>query len=61
LFLHRKSNRKGKKSQEDEEKLPTDIIPTELIIAKQRNGPVGLIELALHAKYARFFPLAKEH
>ncbi len=53
MFLHREQNKKSKKNQEEEEKLPTDIIPTNLIIAKQRNGPVGTIKLALHAKNAR--------
>ena len=60
LFLHRES-KKGKKTQQEEVKSVPDIIPTDLIIAKQRNGPVGTIKLNLHAKYARFFPVTKEH
>ena len=60
LFLHREV-KKNRKNQDEEEKAPSDIIPTDLIIAKQRNGPVGTIKLALHAKYARFFPVSKEH
>jgi replicative DNA helicase len=60
LFLHREQNKK-KKNQEEEEKPPDDIIPTSLIVAKQRNGPVGTIKLALHTKFARFMPLAKEN
>ena len=60
LFLHREQNKKNKKNQEEEEKAYGDIIPTTLIIAKQRNGPVGQIKLALHAKNARFLPITKE-
>lgn len=32
----------------------------EIIIAKQRNGPVGKIELAFVDKYTSFYPLAQE-
>ncbi|MDR2477121.1 MAG: replicative DNA helicase [Treponema sp.] len=61
LFLHREQAKKNKKEQ-NEEPLPLDGIPTELIIAKQRNGPVGAIKLELKSKYAKFLPLtiAKE-
>lgn len=56
LFLHREQAKKNKKEQ-NEEPLPLDGIPTELIIAKQRNGPVGAIKLELKSKYAKFLPL----
>jgi replicative DNA helicase len=53
LFLH-------KKQKEGEDDPSTqDGYPTELIIAKQRNGPVGVIELILKPKYALFAPLEK--
>jgi replicative DNA helicase len=32
----------------------------EVIIGKQRNGPVGTIPLAFHTEYARFDNLAPE-
>jgi replicative DNA helicase len=32
-----------------------------LIIAKQRNGPLGEVRLAFHKAYARFDPLADGH
>jgi replicative DNA helicase len=55
-------NRELKKSKkEDENQAPSDIIPTDLIIAKQRNGPIGVVKLQLAAKYARFAPLQKEN
>jgi replicative DNA helicase len=60
LFLHREQPKK-KKDKEAEEHVPTDVIPTDLIIAKQRNGPVGTVKLELQSKFAKFFPLAKEH
>ncbi|MDR1574680.1 MAG: replicative DNA helicase [Treponema sp.] len=59
LFLHREA--KKKKDKEEEEQLPLDVIPTDLIVAKQRNGPVGNVKLELQSKFARFFPLSREH
>jgi len=59
LFLNRVQPKKTKK--EDENQPPSDIIPTDLIIAKQRNGPTGVIKLQLAAKYAKFTPLEKEY
>ena len=59
LFLHREQARKGKK--DEEEQVPSDVIPTDLIIAKQRNGPVGAIKLEFQSKFAKFFPVAREH
>ena len=32
----------------------------ELIIGKQRNGPVGMVPLMFHSEYARFDNLAPE-
>ena len=61
LFLHRASSKKNKKTEDSNDNTPTDVIPTDLIIAKQRNGPTGIINLALHSKYARFYPMIKEH
>jgi replicative DNA helicase len=61
LFLHREQGKKNKKNQqEEEEKLPADIIATDLIIAKQRNGPVGVVKLALQSKFAKFAPVTRE-
>ena len=33
---------------------------TELIIAKQRNGPVGNVDLMFHKSYASFYPVVGE-
>jgi len=56
LFLNREL---AKKKKEEEEQLPIDVIPTDLIIAKQRNGPTGVVKLQMAAKYAKFTPLAR--
>ena len=60
LFLNRPQPKKNKNSKEDDKPAPVDIIPTDLIVAKQRNGPIGTVKLELVAKYAKFAPLAKE-
>jgi replicative DNA helicase len=60
LFLHKKAH-KARKDGEEEQPSPEDGYPTELIVAKQRNGPVGVIELVLKPKYALFAPLDKNH
>jgi replicative DNA helicase len=60
LFLNREQPKK-KKGGEEENQVPSDVIPTDLIIAKQRNGPTGIVKLALESKVARFTPIAKEH
>jgi replicative DNA helicase len=32
----------------------------EIIIGKQRNGPIGMLRLAFHGKYTRFEDLSPE-
>jgi replicative DNA helicase len=59
LLLHREQLRKNKKDTDDTP-VNTDIIPTDLIVAKQRNGPIGVVKLALETKYAKFTQLTKE-
>ncbi len=46
--------RKGDSYEED------DMEEAELIIAKQRNGPTGMVKVAFHPRYARFDNLANE-
>jgi replicative DNA helicase len=58
LFLHKRPQ-KVKKEGEEDDKSFQEGYPTELIIAKQRNGPVGVIELVLRSKFALFTPLEK--
>lgn len=56
LFLHRE-----RESFKDWQDSGNEVIETELIVAKQRNGPVGTIRIAFIPKYARFEELlAKE-
>lgn len=52
IFLHRERETDVKPGKEGDGK-------TELIISKQRNGPVGKIDIVFIPKYARFESLAK--
>jgi len=60
LFLHKRPPQKSKKDdKEEEQQVPSEGFPTELIIAKQRNGPVGIVNLVMQSKFALFAPLDK--
>lgn len=54
MFLHRERHT-------DSDDGPPDSIETELIIAKQRNGPVGTVRMAFIPHYTRFEPLAYDN
>ena len=60
LFLNREPPKRNRKDKEDEPQQIMDMIPTDLIVAKQRNGPTGVVKLELVTKFAKFTPLAKE-
>jgi len=60
MFLHKKPPPKDKKDDADDAP-QVEGIPTELIIAKQRNGPVGIIDVVMQSKYTRFVPLERAH
>ena len=53
LFLHR--DREANKSKEEQ----SAVLTTELIVAKQRNGPVGKVEIAFLPSYTRFESIDK--
>ena len=61
LFLHRPVNKKKKNDKEEEKSSASNMHPTDLIVAKQRNGPTGVVKLSMEAKFARFVPAATEH
>jgi len=61
LFLNREQPKKTAKDKEEKTAISTDIIPTDLIVAKQRNGPTGVIKLDLVSKFAKFTQMMKEH
>ena len=61
LFLNREQPKKNKKGKEEEKPVYSDKIPTDLIVAKQRNGPTGIVKLEMMAKYAKFGPASKEN
>ncbi len=57
MFLHRK--RETDRDVEHASKV-TNVV-TELIVAKQRNGPIGTIEIAFIPKYTRFENLSHDN
>ncbi|MDR2952799.1 MAG: replicative DNA helicase [Treponema sp.] len=61
LFLHREQGKKKKNDKDDDSVPALDVIPTDLIVAKQRNGPIGGVKLELVSKFAKFTPVAKGH
>jgi replicative DNA helicase len=50
MFIHRDDSGDG----EDGEQRKTGAIPVELIVAKQRNGPTGSIDLVFLSEFTRF-------
>ncbi|QQO08079.1 replicative DNA helicase [Breznakiella homolactica] len=50
MFLHRERESDKKTSEAEQSK----VIQTELIIAKQRNGPVGTVDIAFLPRYTKF-------
>jgi replicative DNA helicase len=54
LFLHRDRNLEKDSTE------AVSVIETELIVAKQRNGPVGTIQIAFVPRYTKFENLADE-
>jgi replicative DNA helicase len=60
IFLHREQHKKKKDDKEEENQASKDAIMTDIIIAKQRNGPIGSFKLQFITKFAKFMPLSKE-
>ncbi len=56
IFLHRERESERKADGER-----SKVIQTELIIAKQRNGPVGTIDIAFLPNYTKFESLSKHN
>jgi replicative DNA helicase len=54
MFLHRERKQDARPGEP-----APDVLETELIIAKQRNGPVGTINLGFRPKYTQFVTMAR--
>ena len=57
MFIHREEQEEGEGGGGGENR--GTVIPVELVIAKQRNGPIGEINLVFLAEYTRFESRAK--
>ncbi len=55
MFIHKE--RETEKDIADQDK---DIIETKIILAKQRNGPIGTLYLGFQPKYTKFVTLTRE-
>ncbi|GMO32114.1 MAG: replicative DNA helicase [Termitinemataceae bacterium] len=55
MFLHKKERGDDVKAGD-----ALDFVNVELIVAKNRNGPIGTVQLAFRPKFTQFLPLAKE-
>ncbi|HEX8703244.1 MAG TPA: replicative DNA helicase [Myxococcaceae bacterium] len=58
MFIHREDQDEGAEGGGGGERSNT-VIPVELIVAKQRNGPVGSVDLVFLSEFTRFESRAK--
>jgi replicative DNA helicase len=52
MFIHREDDSEDNKNRSN--------IPMDLIVAKQRNGPTGSVDLVFLSEYTRFESRARE-
>jgi replicative DNA helicase len=56
LFLHRERDTDRENSAETQ---PGGDIPTDLIVAKNRNGPTGIVNILFRQRFTKFVSLEK--
>ena len=59
VMLLYKAEAKGKGDDEGEDSAAQDVVPVKLMIAKQRNGPTGDVNLTFLKSITRFESAAK--
>jgi replicative DNA helicase len=57
MFLHRQRETDKKPGEQEN----PNKANTELIIAKQRNGPVGTVEIMFLPQFTKFAPWTRDH
>ena len=62
MFVHREEYylSKSERDQQQMEQVQTDASEAQLIVAKQRHGPVGDVDLLWHKEYTRFVNVASK-
>ncbi len=56
MFIHKERDTEKEIDNQDKE-----IIETQIILAKQRNGPIGTLKLGFQPKYTKFVSLTRDH
>ncbi|MDR2482047.1 MAG: replicative DNA helicase [Treponema sp.] len=59
IFLHRDKEAE-RKSQDTAQGASGDVLPTELIVAKNRNGPIGKVDILFLKKYTKYVSKSRE-
>ncbi len=60
MLLYRESYYKAKEEHREENINPEEVQEAEIIIAKHRNGPTGVVKLGFQPSYARYRNLARD-
>ncbi|GHV87807.1 replicative DNA helicase [Spirochaetia bacterium] len=60
LFLHRKRETDTDKDKDNAGTAPGADIETELIVAKNRNGPTGFVKILFRSRFTKYVPMERQ-